>query len=93
MGTGDHNSNIFQLGVNLPDIEDESHDGAVISVKSIFGSFRVAVLRLCHDLPRLALHARDRLERPRRVALIRHRDVDYGAVRVSAGEGRLSVRV
>ena len=60
-------------------------DRAVISVESVLGSFRIAVLRLCHDLLRLALHARDRLERPRRVALGRHLDVDYGAVRVSGG--------
>ena len=58
----------------------------MISMESILCPFRVAVLRLCHDLFRLALHARDRLERPRRVALGRHLDVDYGAVRVSGGE-------
>ena len=62
------------------------YDRAVISVKSIFGPFRVAVLWLCHDLLRLALHARDRLERPRRVALGRHLDVDYGAILVEAWE-------
>ena len=61
------------------------HGGAVISVESVLGPFRVAVLRLSHDLLHLALHARACLERARRVALGRHLDVDYGAVRVSGG--------
>ena len=48
----------------------------MISVECVAGPFGVAVLRLSHDLLRLALHARDRLEWPGRVPKITAKEED-----------------
>ena len=65
----------------------------MIPVERVLGCGGVAVLRLSHDLLRLALHALDLLERAGCVALGRHLDIDYGAVRVSGGERPLAALV